>query len=128
MANFINEACATGGVKPSEPLLFNCEVNETVLLRVVLPTGQEIISVGDTAESVNLPTGFTAEFLNITEIDDSTRNFNLTLSIDRAFRLEGGTITCDNTTSLNRAMDECLIGKLGPPSNCSLLHCYLSYH
>ena len=121
MANFINEACATGGVKPSEPLLFNCEVNGAVLLRVGLPTGQEIISIGDTADTVALPTGFTAEFLNITEIDDSTRNFNLTLSIDRAFRLEGGNITCDNTTSVNTAMDECLIGKLSPPSNCSLL-------
>ena len=129
VANFINEACATGGVKPSDPLLFNCEVNGAVLLQVRLPTGdQETISVGDTAADVALPTGFTAVSLDITEIDDSTRNFNLTLSIDRAFRLEGGNITCDNSTSLNTAMDECLIGKLSPPSNCSLLHCYLSYH
>ena len=121
MATFINEACATGGVKPSEPLLFNCEVNGAVLLRVGLPTGdQEVISVGDTPSDVGLPTGFTAVSLDITEIDDSTRNFNLTLSIDRAFRLEGGNITCDNTTSVNTAMDECLIGKLSPTSNCSL--------
>ena len=123
MANFINEACATGGVQPSEPLLFNCEVFEAVLLRVRLPTGdQEIISVGDTATDVDLPAGFTAVSLNITEIDESTRIFNLTLSIDRASLLEGGNITCDNTTSVNTAMDECLLGKLSPPSNCSLLH------
>ena len=123
MANFINEACATGGVKPSDPLLFNCEVNGAVLLRLGLPTGdQEIISVGDTVDTLALPTGFTAVSLNITEIDDSARNFNLTFSIDRAFRLEGGNITCDNTTSANTAMDKCLIGKLGPPSYCSLFH------
>ena len=123
MANFLNEACVTGGVKPSEPLLFNCEVNRSVLLRVVLPTGdQEIISLGDTAADVALPDGFTAVSLNITEIDDSTRNFNLTLSIDRAFRLEDGIITCDNTTSTITAMAGCPIGKLSRPSNCSLLH------
>ena len=128
VANFINEACATGGVKPSDPLLFTCEVNGAVLLRVGLPTGQEIISLGDTPADVILPTGFTAVSLDIIEIDESTRNFTLTLAIDRAFRLEGGNITCDNTTSVNTAMDGCLIGKLSPPSNCSLLHCYLSYH
>ena len=123
MANFINEACVTGGVKQTDPLLFNCEVFEAVLLRVVLPTGdQEIISVGDTPADVALPAGFTAVSLDITEIDESTRIFNLTLSIDRASLLKGGNITCDNTTSLNTAMDECLLGKLSPPSNCSLLH------
>ena len=123
MANFINEACATGGVKPSDPLLFTCEVYGTVLLRVVLPTDdQEIISVGDTVADVNLPNGFTAVSLDITEIDDSTRNFYLTLSIDRASRLKGGNITCDNATSANEAMAGCPIGKLRPPANCSLLH------
>ena len=123
VANFINEACATGGVKPSDPLLFTCEVNGTVLLRVVLPTGdQEIISVGDTVDDVALPDGFTAVSLDTTIIDDSTRNFNLTLSIDRAFHLEGGNITCDDTTPRKIAMAGCLIGKLSPPTNCSLLH------
>ena len=124
MANFINEACSTGGVKPSDSLLFNCEVNGAVLLRVELPTGdQEIISLGDTVADVALPIGFTAMSLDITVIDESTRNFNLTLSIDRASRLEGGSITCDNSTSesANRAMAECPIisGKL---SSLSLLH------
>ena len=56
MANFSNEDCGTDGVKPFEPLLFTCEVNGVVLLRVVLPTGdQEMISVGDTAADVMLP-------------------------------------------------------------------------
>ena len=98
-------------MKPSEPLLFTCEVNGAVLLRVTLPTGdQEIISVGDTPADVDLPAGFTAESLNIIEIDESTRNFNLTLSIDSASLLEGGEIKCDNTTSTNSAMDGCPIG------------------
>ena len=79
-ANFSNK-CLSGGVKPSETLLFSCEVC-TAVLRVVLPTGdQEIISVGDTAADLTLPTGFIAISLNITEIDDSTRNFQLMPSI-----------------------------------------------
>ena len=123
VANFLNEACATGGVKPSDPLLFNCEVNGVVLLRVRLPTGdQEIISLGDAADDVALPTGFTAVSLDTTIIDDSTRNFTLTLAIDRAFRLKGGNITCDDTTPMNIAMAGCLISKLSPPVNWSLFH------
>ena len=61
VANFSNEACTTGGVKPSEPLLFTCEVYGAALLRVVLPTGdQEVISVGDTAADIALLAGVTA--------------------------------------------------------------------
>ena len=114
VANFSNEACTTGGVKPSEPLLFTCEVYETVLLRVVLPTGdQEIISFGDTPADVALPAGFTAVFLNVPRINESTRNFKLTLSIDSASLLNGGEIKCDDTTSMNEAKAKCpIIGEL----------------
>ena len=117
MATFTNEACANGGVKPSEPLLFTCEVYGVVLLRVVLPTGdQEIISVGDTAADVALPAGFTAVSLDITEIDESTRNFELTLSIDSASLLNDDEIKCDDTTSRNEAKAKCPItGKLSFP-------------
>ena len=111
VANFSNEACATGGVKPSDPLLFTCEVNGVVLLRVVLPTGdQEIISVGDTAADVALPAGFTAVSLNITEIHGFIRNFTLTISIRSASLLNGGEIRCDDTTATNTAMAGCPIG------------------
>ena len=119
MAIFTNKACATGGVNPTDPLLFTCEVNGVVLLRLVLPTGdQEITSVGDTAADLSLPTGFTAVSLNITEIDDSQRNFHLTISIANAFLLGGGEITCDDTTSRNRASASCpIIGKHNSLSN-----------
>ena len=118
MANFSNETCVSGGVKPSEPLLFTCEVNGAILLRVILPNGdQEIISSGDTAADVALPTDFTAVSLDITEIDESTRNFKLTLSIESASLLKGGEIKCDDTTSRNEAKATCLIiGKLSSPS------------
>ena len=90
MARFINAACATGGVNPTDPLLFTCAIYGAVLLRVVLPSGdREIISIGDTAADITLPTGFTAVSLNITEIDDSRRNFNITISIANAFLLGG---------------------------------------
>ena len=90
----------------------------------MLPTGdQEIISLGDTAADVDLPPGFTAESLDITVIDGSTRNFNLTLSISSASLLGGGEIICDDTTPNNEANATCpiIIGKLSSPSNFSLL-------
>ena len=65
VANFSNEECATGGVKPSEPLLFTCEIYGVVLLRVVVSAGdQEIISVGDTATDVALPRLYCSIFRN----------------------------------------------------------------
>ena len=114
MASFTNEACATDGVDPTEPLLFTCEVNGAVLLRVALPTGdQEIVSVGDTVADIALPTGFTAVSLVITEVDDSRRNFNITISIATASLLGGGEITCDDSTSSKQASASCpIIGKL----------------
>lgn len=79
----------------------------------MFPNGdQEIISVGDTAVDVDLPLGFNVVFLDIKELDDSRRNFNLTLSIDRASYLDNGYITCDDTTSRKRYKDICPIGKL----------------
>ena len=112
VAYFTNEACVTGGVRPSEPLLFTCKVYGIVVLRVRLPTGdQEIISLGDTTTDVALPTGFAAVSLDIREIDDSTRNYNLTLSIDSASRLKGGNITCDDTTPGNVTEARCPISK-----------------
>ena len=120
---FTNDACNAGGVTASEPLLFICKIYAAVLLRVVLPTGdQEIISVGDTADDVDLPPGFTAVSLDIMEIDESRRNFDLTLSIDSVFRLKGGDITCDNTTSRKIAKDGCLLGKFSTLSTC-VSHC-----
>ena len=99
MAKFENTSCTTTGVEQSDRLLFTCTMYAAVLLRVVLPTGeQEIISSGDTVANVNLPPGFNVESLDITEIDDTRRNFNLTLSIDSASHLKSGNITCDNTT------------------------------
>ena len=125
VAYFTNEACVTDGVRPSDPLLFTCKVYGVVLLRVVLPTGEmEIISVGDTADDVALPTGFTAVSLDIGEVDDSIRNFNLTLSIDSASRLEGGNITCDDTTPKKVAEARCPIGK---PLHLSQTCGHLSY-
>ena len=113
MASFANETCATGVMKPSDPLFFTCEINRAVLLRVVLPTGhQDIISFGDTAADVDLPPGFTVVSLDIREIDDSQRNFSLTLSIDSAYLLDGDEIICDDTTSAKVAKAICPIGKL----------------
>ena len=131
VATFLNESCTTDGVNPSDPLLFTCTVYAAVLLRVVLPNGdQEIVSLGDTADDVvigNPPDDITAAavFLDIEELDESKRNFNLTLHIVNASLLDGREIKCDDSTSKNQAMARCPIGKFGSPSNHSLL-CYVS--
>ena len=94
MATFRNESCEAGGVKPSYPLLFICKIYGAFLLRIQLPNDeQEIMSLGDKVDDIILQTGFTAVSLDIAEIDQFTRNFSLTISIDRASRLEGGNIT-----------------------------------
>ena len=97
VAYFNDSRCAAGGVCPTDPLLFTCELNGVFLLRVKLPTGdQEVTSVGDTATDVVLPTGFTAKVLNI-RVDEMKRNFFLTLSIANASLLNGGEMICDDT-------------------------------
>jgi hypothetical protein len=79
-----------------------------VVLRVVFPNGYyKHFSVYDTIAGTVLPNGFNAVSLNITEIDESTRNFFLTLSIVNASFLEGGKIKCDDTTPRNVAEAGC---------------------
>ena len=106
-------------MKPSDPLLFICKIYAAALLRLVLPTGdQEIISIGDTAADIALPPGFTAVSLDITENDDFSRHFHLRLSIDGAFRLNDGNITCDDTAR-KEAEAGCPISK---PSSPLIVH------
>ena len=91
---------------PNDPLVFTCEVNDAQLLRVILPTGEhESVSIGDSANDIALPAGFTADSLVITPVDDFTRDISLTLSIEKASLLNGGQITCDNTVT--KAMAGC---------------------
>jgi hypothetical protein len=97
-AYFNNSRCAAGGVCATDPLLFTCQLNGVALLRVVLPTGyHESMSIGDTADDVVLPSGFTAELLNIYYDDkNSARNISLTLSVVNATLLACGKIRCEN--------------------------------
>ena len=78
----------------------------------MLPTGDtEPISLGDTVNIVNenLPAGFKAVSLNISQLDNSIRNIFLTVSVSNASLLDGGEIRCDDTTRRNAVMAGCLI-------------------
>ena len=108
VASFSDARCTAGGLCPNDPLVFTCEVNNTFILRVVLPSGdQEVVSLGDTTSDISLPDGFTAVSLVITPTDNFTRNFSLTFSIKNASLLNGGQITCDNTHNHIIAMAGC---------------------
>ena len=112
MASFNDERCKNGCVYPTDPLLFTCELSNILGLRVILPNGfQEIISLGDTVDiskNVALPDGFIAMSLNIMSVKDKTEiNVSLTLSIINASLLDGGEITCDDTTPSNMVMARC---------------------
>ena len=115
MASFSDDRCGADGVCSSDPLTFTCEINGVAVLQVVLPISEpEIVSHLHTREGLNedLPDGFTAVTLNITEIDNSSRDFVLTLSITNASLLAGGEIRCDDATGNNVAMAGCpVLGK-----------------
>ena len=115
MANFSDARCALGGVCPNDPLVFTCELNDVALLQLTLPTGyNEFVSVGDTADDVSLPAGFTAHSLVVGELDEAAaRNIVLILSILNATLLNGGEIKCDDTANIV-AMAGCLLA--GEPS------------
>ena len=113
MASFSDDRCDADGVCPSDPLTFTCEINRALSLRVELPNGyDDTVTLGNGPEDVYLPGGFTAVTLSITEIDNSSRDFVLTLSIANASLLAGGEIRCDDTTDDNVAMAGCpILGK-----------------
>ena len=114
VARFSDSRCTAGGVCPTDSLVFTCEVNEVLVLRLTLPTGDtDSVSFGDTEDDLNLPDGFTADSLVIMGTEESTRNFTLTLFIRNASILNDGNIACDDTTVINRAMAGCpLVGEL----------------
>ena len=115
VASFSDARCTAGGVCPNDPLIFTCEVNDAITLRVALPTGeQEVVSIGDIPSDLHLPAGFTVDTLFIAEMDILKRNFSLTLSIENASLLNGGQITCDDITTRSTAMAGCPLA--GEPS------------
>ena len=113
MASFSDPRCEADGVCLSDPLTFACEINGAISLRVGLPNGHdETVSLGYGPEDVFLPDGFTAVTLSITEIDSSSRDFLLILSIANASLLAGGEIRCDDTFDTNVAQAGCpILGK-----------------
>ena len=113
LAIFNDSRCEAGGVCPYDPLLFTCELNNVFVLRIVFPTDyQEYIATGDTIVDVALPLGFTALSLNISIINDYTRNYSLTIAIMNASLLNGGAISCDDSYISNVVMARCPIASM----------------
>ena len=114
VARFHDGRCSAGGVCSTDPILFTCELKEVLLLRVMLPSGdQEITSFGETVADVALSAGFAAVALKISVSEFTlSRNISLTLFIANASLLEYGVIRCDDTTKRNVVMAGCpLLGK-----------------
>ena len=96
----------------TDPLLFTCELHDVIALRVVLPTGDiEHISIGDTPSGVALPAGFTAVSVDIHEAvpDALRRNISLTLALTNASILDGGEMSCTDSTWRKVVMAACPI-------------------
>ena len=109
VASFNDTRCNIGGVCSTDPLLFTCEFYHVAGIRVRLPNGeQEGISKGNTANDIALPAGYTATSLVITEIDEFSRNFHLTLNIANASLLNGSEIMCDDFVG-DAVMAACLL-------------------
>ena len=112
LTRFDGSKCEDNCVYSTDPLLFTCELNHVLLLRVKFPNGyREAVSVGDTLQFVALPAGFSAVSLNISN-NACTRNITLKILIANASLLDGGEITCDDSESGNNVTAGCrLCGK-----------------
>ena len=94
----------------TDPLLFTCELSNVFGLRVTFPNGdKEIASINYEAGALKLPVGFKVVSLNVLMINEFTRKIILTLSISNASLLDGGVITCDDTTPRNKVMAGCRV-------------------
>ena len=127
MASFNDSRCESGGVDPTDPLLFTCELNEVPILQIVVPTGNyEYVSIGDTTATIHLPSGFIAVSLNMSAVSENTRNISVTLLIVNASLLDGGVIRCDDTWE-NVVFAGCpLAGEFS--THFSNIHAYFSEH
>ena len=110
--SFNDSRCANASccVDSTDPLLFTCELNNVLGLRVTFPNGdKEIVSIEDEAGALNLPVGFKAVSLDTFVIHEFTRNIFLTLSIANASLLDGREIICDDATPRNKVMAGCRV-------------------
>ena len=112
--------CEDNCVYSTDPLLFTCELNHVALLRVKFPNGyHEAVSVGDTVGNgdterfVALPAGFSAVSLNISK-NRYRSNISLKLLIANASLLDGGEITCDDSSGNNVTAGCRLCGEFDP--------------
>ena len=104
--------CEDNCVYSTDPLLFTCELNHVSLLRVKFPDGyHEAVGIGDTERSVVLPAGFSAVSLNISK-NRYRSNISLKLLIANASLLDGGEITCDDSSGNNVTAGCRLCGEL----------------
>ena len=106
MASFSDGRCEADGVCPNDPLLFTCELNEIIVLRLILPGHPPVAYVsGVDPDDVNLPAGITLLSPDIPS--SAPGNFTLALSIENAPLLAGNEIRCDDGTDSNAAMAAC---------------------
>jgi hypothetical protein len=74
----------------------------------VLPSGiQEVVSLSDTPTDVSLPAGFTVASLVVSDVNENSILYKLTISIANASLLDGGEIICDDIIHRKVAVARC---------------------
>ena len=113
VAWFNDSRCVAGGVCPNDPFLFTCQIKDIIALRIVLPSGiQEVVSLSDTPTDVSLPAGFNVASSVVSDVNENSILYKLTISIANASLLNGGEIKCDDIIHRKVAEARCpLVGK-----------------
>ena len=111
----IQDVWLVGFAQINDPLLSTCQLKDNIItLRIVLPSGiQEVVSLSDSPTDVRLPAGFTVASLVVSDVNENSILYKLTISIANTSLLDGGEIICDDMTQRKVAVARCpLVSKL----------------
>lgn len=112
-SSFNDTRCTDGtGVCPAGPVLFTCHgTNVTTLIRVTVPSGDELILTSSNRTIGIPPAGITVAGHNVVN-NVNSYDYELSLVIESVSQLNSEPIFCDGGSSIDQVMAECsLIGE-----------------